>query len=56
MRRIGVLMHTGADEPEAQARLAAFTQFDAGWHHLKKAKHTYPSAKFDIFRRLLNVR
>jgi len=26
IRRIGVLMHTGADEPESQARLAAFTQ------------------------------
>ena len=26
MRRIGVLMHSAADEPEAQARLAAFLQ------------------------------
>ena len=26
MRRIGVLMNTGADEPESQARLAAFMQ------------------------------
>jgi putative tryptophan/tyrosine transport system substrate-binding protein len=26
MRRIGVLMHTAADEPESQARLAAFMQ------------------------------
>ena len=26
MRRIGVLMHTAADEPESQARLAAFLQ------------------------------
>jgi putative tryptophan/tyrosine transport system substrate-binding protein len=26
MRRIGVLMHTRADEPESQARLAAFMQ------------------------------
>ena len=33
MRRIGVLMHTNADEPEAQARLAAFLQGlqEAGW-------------------------
>src|SRR5262245_28690119 len=33
MRRIGVLMHTGADEPEAQARLAAFMQGlqELGW-------------------------
>src|SRR5262245_29207356 len=33
MRRIGVLMHTAADEPEAQARLAAFLQGlqEAGW-------------------------
>ena len=33
MRRIGVLMHTGADEPEAQARLAAFMQglHELGW-------------------------
>jgi ABC-type uncharacterized transport system substrate-binding protein len=33
MRRIGVLMHTAADEPEAQARLAAFLQGlqAAGW-------------------------
>ncbi len=32
-RRIGVLMHTAADEPEAQARLAAFLQGlqEAGW-------------------------
>jgi putative ABC transport system substrate-binding protein len=26
MRRIGVLMHTAADEPESQARLTAFMQ------------------------------
>src|SRR3982074_1317969 len=26
MRRVGVLMHTAADEPEAEARLAAFLQ------------------------------
>ena len=33
MRRIGVLMHTGADESEAQARLAAFMQGlqELGW-------------------------
>jgi ABC-type uncharacterized transport system substrate-binding protein len=33
MRRIGVLMHTPADEPESQARLAAFLQGlqEAGW-------------------------
>ena len=33
VRRIGVLMHTAADEPEAQARLAAFLQGlqEAGW-------------------------
>ena len=33
MRRIGVLMHSPADEPEAQARLAAFQQGlqEAGW-------------------------
>jgi putative ABC transport system substrate-binding protein len=33
MRRIGVLMHTTSDEPEAQARLAAFLQRlqEAGW-------------------------
>jgi ABC-type uncharacterized transport system substrate-binding protein len=33
MRRIGVLMHTGADEPESQARLAAFMQGlqELGW-------------------------
>ena len=33
VRRIGVLMHTNADEPEAQARLAAFLQGlqEAGW-------------------------
>ena len=31
--RIGVLMHSPADEPEAQARLAAFLQGlqEAGW-------------------------
>jgi len=33
MRRIGVLMHSAADEPEAQARLAAFLQGlqEKGW-------------------------
>jgi ABC-type uncharacterized transport system substrate-binding protein len=33
MRRIGVLMHTAADEPESQARLAAFMQGlqESGW-------------------------
>jgi hypothetical protein len=33
MRRIGVLMNTGADEPESQARLAAFMQAvqELGW-------------------------
>ena len=33
MRRVGVLMHTVADEPESQARLAAFLQGlqEAGW-------------------------
>jgi len=29
MRRIGVLMHTPADEPKSQARLAAFPE--SGW-------------------------
>jgi putative tryptophan/tyrosine transport system substrate-binding protein len=33
MRRIGVLMHSSSNEPEAQGRLAAFLQamHDAGW-------------------------
>jgi putative tryptophan/tyrosine transport system substrate-binding protein len=33
MRRIGVLMNLAADDPEAQARLAAFHQGlqEAGW-------------------------
>ena len=33
MRRIGVLMNTAADEPESQARLAAFMQGlqESGW-------------------------
>src|SRR5260370_39965750 len=33
MRRIGVLMNLAADDPEAQARLAAFDQGlqEAGW-------------------------
>ena len=33
MRRIGVLMHTAANEPESQARLAAFMQGlqELGW-------------------------
>ena len=33
VRRIGVLMHTAADEPESQARLAAFMQGlqELGW-------------------------
>ena len=33
MRRIGVLMHLAADDPEGQSRLAAFLQGlqEAGW-------------------------
>src|SRR5262245_5242976 len=33
IRRVGVLMHAAADDPEAQARLAAFLQGlqEAGW-------------------------
>src|SRR5262245_30958661 len=33
IRRIGVLMHSGANEPEAQARLLAFSRGleEAGW-------------------------
>ena len=33
VRRVGVLMHTRSEEPEAQARLAAFLQGlqEAGW-------------------------
>ena len=33
MRRVGVLMHATSDEPEPQARLAAFAQGlqEAGW-------------------------
>ena len=33
MRHVGVLMHTAADEPELQARLAAFLQGlqEVGW-------------------------
>jgi len=33
VRRVGVLMHSAADEPEAQARFAAFLQGlqEAGW-------------------------
>jgi putative ABC transport system substrate-binding protein len=33
MRRVGVLMHSAADEPEAQARFAAFLQGlqESGW-------------------------
>jgi putative tryptophan/tyrosine transport system substrate-binding protein len=33
MRRVGVLMHSGANEPEAQARLLAFSRGleEAGW-------------------------
>src|ERR1043166_3015665 len=33
IRKVGVLMHTTSDEPESQARLAAFAQGlqEAGW-------------------------
>ena len=33
MRRVGVLMHTAADDPDGQTRLAAFLQGlqEAGW-------------------------
>jgi hypothetical protein len=41
MRRVGVLMHSPSNEPEAQARLAAFLRGmqDAGWGGRTQFKH-----------------
>jgi putative ABC transport system substrate-binding protein len=52
MRRIGVLMHTGADEPEAQARLAAFMQGlqELGWAVGRNTRIDYRWSGGDLAR------
>ena len=52
MRRIGVLMHTGADEPEAQARLAAFMQGlqELGWAVGRNMRIDYRWSVGDVAR------
>jgi len=52
MRRIGVLMHSPADEPEAQARLAAFLQGmqEAGWAVGRNMRLDYRWSTGDIAR------
>ena len=44
MRRIGVLMHSAADDPEAQARIAAFAQGlqQLGWTDRPQRADRYP--------------
>jgi putative tryptophan/tyrosine transport system substrate-binding protein len=52
MRRIGVLMHTVSDEPEAQARLSAFLQGlqEAGWTDGRNVRIDYRWSAADIAR------
>ena len=52
IRRIGVLMHTGADEPESQARLAAFTQGlqELGWSIGRNLRIDYRWSTGDLAR------
>jgi putative ABC transport system substrate-binding protein len=52
MRRIGVLMHTAADEPESQARLAAFMQGlqELGWAVGRNMRIDYRWSVGDVAR------
>jgi putative tryptophan/tyrosine transport system substrate-binding protein len=52
MRRIGVLMNTGADEPESQARLAAFMQGlqELGWAVGRNLRIDYRWSPGDLAR------
>ena len=52
VRRIGVLMNTGADEPEAQARLAAFMQGlqELGWAVGRNMRIDYRWSVGDVAR------
>ena len=52
MRRIGVLMNTGADEPESQARLAAFMQGlqEIGWAAGRNLRIDYRWSPGDLAR------
>ena len=52
VRRIGVLMHTGAGEPEAQARLAAFMQGlqELGWAVGRNIRIDYRWSVGDVAR------
>jgi putative ABC transport system substrate-binding protein len=52
MRRIGVLMNTGADEPESQARLAAFLQGlqELGWAVGRNLRIDYRWSPGDLAR------
>jgi putative tryptophan/tyrosine transport system substrate-binding protein len=52
IRRIGVLMHTAADEPESQARLAAFMQGlqELGWAVGRNMRIDYRWSVGDVAR------
>src|SRR5215469_5683434 len=52
VRRIGVLMNTGADEPESQARLAAFMQGlqELGWAVGRNLRIDYRWSPGDLAR------
>ena len=58
MRRIGVLMHSPSNEPEAQARLAAFLQGmqDAGWEVGRNLSIEYRWTVGDISRLFRDAR
>jgi putative ABC transport system substrate-binding protein len=51
VRRVGMLMTTAADDPEGQARLAAFVQGlqQLGWIIALAARHKLPAVYFERF-------
>ena len=58
MRRIGVLMHSPSNEPEAQARMAAFLQGmqDAGWEVGRNLRIEYRWSVGDVPRLFRDAR
>src|SRR5262245_56854416 len=58
IRRIGVLMHSSSNEPEAQARMAAFLQGmrDAGWEVGRNLRIEYRWSIGDVPRLFRDAR
>jgi putative ABC transport system substrate-binding protein len=57
MRRVGVLMHLAADDPEGQARIAAFTQGlqELRWTIGRNVRIDYRWAAGDAERAVANM-